>query len=330
MLALPRFQVRPAARAAATISLAALALFLVAFPPSACSRSDPAKSVVLYSSMDDEILRPLVSAFEKETGARVLVVGDTEATKTTGLVQRLVAERQRPRCDVWWSSEVLGTISLERRGIITAPITTIAFRPRVIAYNGERLAARAVAPPRTLDDLLNEKLAGRVGMARPQFGTTRGHMAALRLQRGAAGYGELVRALRAGGVRLYDGNAAVVRAISRGEIDAGLTDLDDALAGGRNGWNIRFALDQKGTIATPITAALVTGTRAPDAARRLLEMIASAATQLALSRGDAAAIPVRADVARPESLPEGFVPLEIDWHAAADQVDEALAAWNEP
>ena len=54
----------------------------------------------------------LVDAFEARTGISVLLVGDTEATKTTGLVQRLRAEQNSPRADVFWSSEIFQTIRL--------------------------------------------------------------------------------------------------------------------------------------------------------------------------------------------------------------------------
>ena len=76
----------------------------------ACDRSAPAPTVTLYSSIDGTILREVVAAYEAETGVTVNVLGDTEATKTTGLVERVLAERDRPRADAWWSSEPFGTL----------------------------------------------------------------------------------------------------------------------------------------------------------------------------------------------------------------------------
>ncbi|QKK07176.1 MAG: hypothetical protein HND58_02715 [Planctomycetota bacterium] len=98
--------------------------------------------MVLYSSVDDFVLRDVVSAFEAESGVKVRLLGDTEATKTTGLLERLIAERDEPRADVWWSSEPFGTIRLAGMGLlapagITPPeITDAALRGRLDAADG--------------------------------------------------------------------------------------------------------------------------------------------------------------------------------------------------
>ena len=59
------------------------------------------------------MLREIVVAFVDETGIEVRLVGDNEAVKTTGLMQRIIAERGRPGADVWWSSEPFATIRLD-------------------------------------------------------------------------------------------------------------------------------------------------------------------------------------------------------------------------
>src|SRR5881394_3304242 len=81
-------------------------------------RSTPpaAKEVVLYSSIDEPYLRPLAQRFEKETGITVRVVTDTEATKSAALVQRLLAEKDRPQADVYWGNEIFHTINLAEQG----------------------------------------------------------------------------------------------------------------------------------------------------------------------------------------------------------------------
>jgi hypothetical protein len=44
------------------------------------------EQVVIYTSLDKVFSEPILKAFEKETGIKVLDVYDSEATKTTGLV----------------------------------------------------------------------------------------------------------------------------------------------------------------------------------------------------------------------------------------------------
>ena len=64
------------------------------------------KQVIIYTSLDKVLSEPILEAFEKETGIKVLDVYDSEATKTTGLVNRLIAEKNNPRADVFWNSEI--------------------------------------------------------------------------------------------------------------------------------------------------------------------------------------------------------------------------------
>ena len=54
------------------------------------------QEVVVYTSMDMVYSQPVFDAFEKETGIKVLAVYDSEATKTIGLVNRLIAEKDNP------------------------------------------------------------------------------------------------------------------------------------------------------------------------------------------------------------------------------------------
>lgn len=64
-------------------------------------QSTPANEVVVYSSVDDVYARPVAEQFERESGITVRFVPDTEETKSTGLVNRLIAEKERPRADVF-------------------------------------------------------------------------------------------------------------------------------------------------------------------------------------------------------------------------------------
>jgi len=75
--------------------------------------------VVLYCSVDQEIAEPIVAAFERQSGIKVLARYDTEASKTVGLVQRIRAEAAAPAADVFWSGEIFHTIRLAREGLLT-------------------------------------------------------------------------------------------------------------------------------------------------------------------------------------------------------------------
>jgi iron(III) transport system substrate-binding protein len=66
-----------------------------------CSPNGGGHEVVVYTSVDEVFARPIAEQFERETGTRVRLVPDTEETKSTGLLNRLIAERERPQADVF-------------------------------------------------------------------------------------------------------------------------------------------------------------------------------------------------------------------------------------
>lgn len=218
------------------------------------------QSLVVYCSADAVYFQPVLDAFTARTGIKVDAVFDTEATKTFGLVQRLINEKDRPQADAFVSSEALGMIRLDRAGVLTAfmsgpaeaafdrvggwPETLrakgrtwygFARRARVLVYNTKLVKPEEI--PKCLADLTDARWKGRAGMARPQFGTTRGHISALHMACPDAFRPWLVK-LKANDLRLYDGNSAVVRAVANGEIHVGLTDNDDVAAGLANGWPV--------------------------------------------------------------------------------------------
>ena len=351
---------RPIPRRDAVVVIGATALGATGTLLGGCARRgrSEAGEVVLYSSVDDFVLRDVVSAFEAETGVRVRLLGDTEATKTTGLLERLVAERDEPRADVWWSSEPFGTIRLAGEGLlepagITPPeIVDPALRGRLDAGDGSwfgfALRARVLAVregfadggpvPTRLRELTDARLRGRVGMARPRFGTTRGHMSALVATCGAAVFRDWLEAMAANGLRIYDGNSTVVRAVTEGELDVCLTDTDDVWAQQRRGGGVRAVfetpdaepvrvsdLPSPGPMLIPNTVARVRGGPNGLAAGRLIEYLLGGRAETILAESDSHNIPVRRagipDLAE-FAVPGGWLP-DLEAVAAAD--GEAMA-----
>ncbi len=156
-----------------------------------------ALKVTVYCSVDEEFARGVLAEFKKASGIEVVTVFDSEAGKTTGLVNRIIAESRagRVRADVFWSSELFSTIRLGRMGFLAgydSPAasdippryrdaefrwTAMASRGRVIAFDPKRTKAAEV--PTNWRDLAEDGIASRTAIANPLFGTTRGHVAAL-------------------------------------------------------------------------------------------------------------------------------------------------------
>lgn len=291
----------------------------------------PEERVVIYVSADESVARPILQQFERETGVRVDAVFDTEATKTTGLAQRLRSERDRPRADVFWSSEIVQTILLADEGVLE-PIHSetldawptehrasdnrwfaFAARARVIVYSTERVAKEDA--PTTWMKLTNDRWKGRVAMADPRFGTTRTHLAVLGAvwdQRMLPGF------LDAWLEGLYDndialltsGNGGVVEAIAHGQFDVGMTDTDDVWAAQAQGWKVEMVYPRHvasnvesggGTLLIPNTVAAVArasgaagqpGAAANPSTRRLIEHLLSPAVERALMESASRNIPL--------------------------------------
>jgi len=269
--------------------------------PRAPSGRDAAAPVTVYCSLDEPYSRPILEAFSRETGAPVRPVYDTEANKSRGLAQRILAERGRPRADVFWSSEVLQTLSLAEAGVLVAyrpagaagiPArfrdpegrwTGFAARFRVLA-----VAAGEPRPPAGLLELAEPRWRGKVALARPLFGTTTTEVAALFQVLGAARAQDFYRRLAANRPLVVDGNSVSADLVARGEAAVGLTDQDDAYSRLDRGARLRVVFpDQQpgglGALLIPNTAGLIEGGPNPAGGRRLLDYLFRPETELALA-----------------------------------------------
>jgi iron(III) transport system substrate-binding protein len=277
-----------------------------------------AGEVVVYTSVDDVFARPVAQTFERASGLRVRLVPDTEETKSTGLVNRLVAERRRPRADVFWSGDPVRTALLRQRGIsepYRSPAaaglppaysdpdghwTGLSARARVLLYN-TRLVGAGDAP-RRVADLAEPRFQGKGCMANPLFGTTSMHAAALFQTLGDAAARAFFGSLRSNGVRVLSSNGEVRRAVGAGECAVGIADTDDAAAALRDGKPVAMVFpdaDGGGTVIIPNAVMLVKGGPNPEAAKRFIDFLLSPETEAALARSDAAQMPLRPGVRTP-------------------------------
>ena len=139
-----------------------------------CKGKDSNKEeVVIYTSLDKVFSQPILEAFEEQTGIKVLSVYDSEATKTTGLVNRLIAEKSNPRADVFWNSETGRTVVLKQKGVLakyTSPSAAdipdqfkdkdgfwvgFAARCRILIYNTDLLKGKDL--PESIFELIDPK-----------------------------------------------------------------------------------------------------------------------------------------------------------------------------
>lgn len=305
-----------AARCARALFLAgAMAGGLAAHSGCRERQSADAATVVLYSSVDETFLKQIVRDYERRTQCTVLVVGDSEAGKTTGLVNRIRQEKDRPRADVFWSSEQTQTMLLAREGLL-APYaspsaadipaalrdpenrwTGFALRARVVAYDPQRTQPEAL--PRAWADYTTQPWPSRLAIANPLFGTTRSHVAAMYSGWGAQRFRAFLAALADGGATVADGNSTAVRKLIAGDVELAFTDSDDVITARAKGASVAMIypdMGDGGTLVIPNTVGLVAGAPNPEEGRRLIDFILSPAVEEALALSPSGNVPVRADL----------------------------------
>ena len=341
----PRMHPGPSTRSLVQpLLLVLLTPVLVAVLLPGCSKSE--NEVVLYVSLDEAYSRDFMDAFKKKTGITVKFLTDSEATKTTGLVTKILGEKARPRCDVFWNNEIVQTIYLKRSGCL-APFSSesakdipeafkdpegfwvgFAARARVIIYNKNRVKAPL---PTGLEDLLDPRWAGTVSLARPLNGTTATHAAVLWAHRGPEATKKFFKGLDANRVKRCAGNAHVMREVSEGNLAWGFTDTDDfhvALLDGKPVGLLFPDTGGEGTLLIPNTVCMIKNGPNPENARKLIDYILSREVETTLAQGRSAQIPVRDGVPRPTGLEglDAMKPMKVNWPKVGS-VFEACQMW---
>lgn len=324
-------------------------LVLIACTAAGCTRAPQAPDggaaeVVVYTALDRQFSEPILNEFTARTGIRVRAAYDTESTKTVGLVNRIRAEADRPRCDVFWNNEILNTLRLKSEGLLQpcAPPQAAHYPARFRDPDGTwyGFAARArvllvntdlVPPdqrPGSIRALADPRWRGRVGLAKPLFGTTASHVACLFAQLGDGPARALLDSFKANDVQIVAGNKTCAELVGAGRLAFGLTDTDDAIIEVEAGRPVAIVFpDQEeggvGTLVLPNTLALLKGCPHPQAGARLIDYLLSPEVEARLAAGPSAQMPLHAATTRPARIGalSDLRVTEIDFARAA-------AAWE--
>ena len=290
--------------------LAIVLLFLL--QPVACPSQKAGREVILYAAQDQVYAEPILREFEQLTGIRVRAVYDSEASKTVAIANRLIAERARPQCDVFWGNEELRTRQLASMGVFRQPYGWAAFghRSRRIAV---ATTLEASQRPASMLELTNAIWRGRIALAYPLFGSTATHLLALRQHWGTNAWTTWCGALAENQPLLAEGNSAAARAVAEGRAAIALTDSDDIAAVNRDGVRVMELPITSETLLLPNTVAVIRAAPHPDAAQRLFEFLQSPAVQQRLI--DVAALETNAPVSAATRT------LQPDWPAMLRDLD---------
>lgn len=335
-------EVNPSGCRLARMGVAVVAWFAVMLGVGGCRDESCIREVTVYTSLDQLFSQPVLTEFESTTGIRVKAVYDSEATKTTGLVNRLIAEKDHPQADVFWNSETGRTIVLKRKGVLAPYLspaaantparlrdpdgywTGFAARCRILIYNTDKLKAADL--PSSILELTRPEWQRRVTLAYPLFGTTATHAAALAAYLGPPKARRYFQDLKSNDVIITDGNASSRDRVADGTAWIGFTDTDDAYVAIKQKRPVGIIWPDKdgmGTLLIPNTVALIKGGPNPEAGKKLIDFLLSRQVEQMLAFSDAGQIPLRRDVPRPEHVPslDQIKAMQVDYEEVADQME---------
>jgi len=278
------------------------------------------KTVVIYVSEDQVFSEPVLKEFEKETGIQVKAVFDTEESKSTGVMNRLLAEKNNPQADAYWANEPVRADVLRQQGI-SAPFRPVnaqqipeQFKDPQGYWTGFSARARllvvnraAKSKPDSVLAYVDPKTKGKGVIANPLFGTTTAQMAALFSLWGDEKGKQFLDGLKANRVKLSTSNGESADFVASGEFEFALVDSDDAVDRMRHGKPIEIVYpdqgeNQVGVLIVPNALALIRGGPNPENGRRLIEYLVSKETERKLAVADCAQIPLNPGVPPPAEL----------------------------
>ena len=286
---------------------------------SGCRTTQP-DSVTVYVSEDRVFSEPILKVFEKETGIQVKAVYDTEESKSTGVMNRLLAEKANPQADVYWANEPVRADVLRQQNISVSFVPEaakdipVAFKDPQGFWTGFSARARvfvvnkkAKYQPTGISSYGEPEARGRGVIANPLFGTTTAQMAALFSLWGDDQGKLFLASLKANHVKLSTGNGESADLVASGEFEFALVDSDDAVAGVRQGKPIDIVYPdqgegQPGLLLIPNAVALIRGGPNPAGGRMLIEYLMSKETERKLALADCAQIPLHPGVTPPAEL----------------------------
>lgn len=316
----------------------------------ACSKVTDSKNVTVYVSEDQVFSEPLLKAFEKETGIHVKAVYDSEESKSTGVMNRLIAEKANPQADVYWANEPIRAEVLRKKGIL-APYKSpnaagieSAFLQKEYYWSGFSARLRlfivsdkSTKEPSSVFDYANAAFRNSAVIANPLFGTTTAHIAALFSTLGDAKMQLFLKNMKQNGVAVATSNGESADLVASGKYLFALVDSDDVASRLKRGEKVHVVYpDQRagelGIFVVPNAVMLLAHAKHPKAAKKLIDYLLSKESEERLAKAACAQIPLHKGV----KAPPFFKPIEqlhimhVDYAEVAQrlmQLQPSLKEW---
>ncbi len=302
----------------------------------------PSKTVVAYVSEDQVFSEPLLRDFETTTGIKVNAVFDTEEAKSTGVMNRLLAERGNPQADVYWANEPIRAEILKQQGISVPYLSPQAagipstFKDPQGHWTGFSARARLMVVRKDLKEKPQSVLAytdprfkGQGVIANPLFGTTTAEIAALFTIWGDPRGEAFMNSMRSNGVRVSTSNGESADFVASGEAQFSLVDSDDGFNRLKQGKTIEIVFPDQdqggiGCMIVPNALLMIRGGPNQENAKKLIDFLLSPESERKLAFSDAAQIPLHSGVETPAAVPriENLKTMMLDYGQVARKMQE--------
>src|SRR5882762_1968831 len=317
-------------------------LTLALIPLLTSCRATSSRTVVVYESEDQVFSEPILKDFGRDTGISVKPVFDTEESKSTGVMNRLIAEKENPQADVYWANEPVRADALKQRGVSTAYVSPSAegipdqFKDPDHYWTGFSARARlllvntkSAIKPAGVMAYTDPSAKGRAAIANPLFGTTTDYVAALFTMWGDERAGTFMNEMKKNGVKTTTSNGESADFVAAGQVDFSLVDSDDAVNRKKQGKPVEIIYpDQErngiGVLILPNAVALIKGGPHPENGKQLINYLLSKTTERKLAFADCAQIPLHSGVHTPPEVRRiaEIKPMRVGYADLARKMDE--------
>jgi len=254
--------------------------------------------VVVYCTVQEEWCRPMVAAFEKATGIKVLMT-----RKSSGeFYAQIKAEAANPRGDVWWGGTGDPHLQAAEEGL-TEPYKSPrmgelqdwavrqweAAKGRTVgvyagalgySYNVPQLAKKGLPEPKCWADLTKPQFKDEVQVANPNSSGTSYTMLATFVQLwGEDKAFDFLKALHRNINQYTKSGAAPARAAATGESLVGITFQHDAVVQAVNGAPVRIVSPCEGTGYEIGSMSIIKGAKNMENAKKWYDWALSAEAQ---------------------------------------------------
>jgi iron(III) transport system substrate-binding protein len=254
--------------------------------------------VVVYCTVQEEWCRPMVAAFEKATGIKVLMT-----RKSSGeFYAQIKAEAANPRGDVWWGGTGDPHLQAAEEGL-TEPYKSPrmgelqdwavrqweAAKGRTVgvyagalgySYNVPQLAKKSLPEPKCWADLTKPQFKDEVQVANPNSSGTSYTMLATFVQLwGEDKAFDFLKALHRNINQYTKSGAAPARAAATGESLVGITFQHDAVVQAVNGAPVRIVSPCEGTGYEIGSMSIIKGAKNMENAKKWYDWALSAEAQ---------------------------------------------------